>query len=71
MDLQMPLKNGYEASKEIREIESKLDLKTRIPIVALTATTFPSDIQEAKKVGMNDALFKPLQKYELERCVWR
>ena len=54
MDIQMPILNGYEATKEIR----KLGIDT--PIIALTANAFNHDIDEAYQAGVNDYLIKPI-----------
>jgi signal transduction histidine kinase/ActR/RegA family two-component response regulator len=58
MDIQMPLLNGYEATKQIRALK-RPDAKT-IPIIALTADAFSSAAEEAKKAGMDGYLVKPL-----------
>lgn len=58
MDVQMPVMNGYEASKAIRELENK-ELAS-IPIIAMTANAFEEDRQEALKSGMNEHIAKPI-----------
>ncbi len=58
MDIQMPIMGGYEATRLIRKMRRK-DAKT-IPIIALTANAFVSDINEAKDAGMNEHLAKPI-----------
>jgi CheY-like chemotaxis protein len=58
MDIQMPIKNGYEATKSIRAID-RIDIKT-LPIVAMTANAFTEDIETAKACGMNGHIAKPL-----------
>lgn len=55
MDLQMPVMNGYEATKYIRET-----LKSDIPIIALTADVTTADVEKCKTFGMNDYLSKPI-----------
>ena len=55
MDIQMPLMDGYEATKIIRE-ENK-----EIPIVALTANAMQSDMEKTKAVGMQEHLNKPIE----------
>lgn len=58
MDIQMPVMNGYEATKAIRELEdSEL---ANIPIIAMTANAFTEDIQAAKDAGMNSHIAKPI-----------
>ncbi|MEA1920632.1 MAG: ATP-binding protein, partial [Campylobacterota bacterium] len=56
MDVNMPIMNGYEATKIIRNDKKYDDL----PIVALTANAMQRDIDEAQKVGMQDYLAKPI-----------
>lgn len=58
MDVQMPVMNGYEATKEIRRMENR-DLAS-IPIIAMTANAFEEDKQEALKSGMNGHIAKPI-----------
>ena len=58
MDIQMPVMNGYEATKKIRELPDKK--LARIPIIAMTANAFTEDIQAAKDAGMNSHIAKPL-----------
>ena len=60
MDVQMPVMNGHKATRRIRSFEAIQDFKTRIPIVALTANVFMSDIEECLAAGMDDHLGKPL-----------
>lgn len=54
MDLQMPVMDGYEATKIIREIDKE------IPIIALTANAMQEEIQKTKSLGMNTHLTKPI-----------
>ncbi|MBQ9486434.1 MAG: response regulator, partial [Selenomonadaceae bacterium] len=58
MDIQMPVMNGYEAARAIRELDDK-DLAA-VPIIAMTANAFSEDVQAAKDAGMNDHIAKPL-----------
>ncbi len=58
MDIQMPVMNGYEATKEIRKLDNKK--LASIPILAMTANAFAEDQQEALKCGMNGHLAKPI-----------
>ena len=58
MDLQMPVMDGYEATRQIRAINTR---KAReIPIIAMTANVFREDIDMCIQAGMNDHLGKPL-----------
>ncbi|MBR5914278.1 MAG: amino acid permease [Selenomonadaceae bacterium] len=58
MDVQMPIMNGYEASRAIRALPDKT--LSSIPIIAMTANAFAEDVQNAKDAGMNDHVAKPL-----------
>lgn len=59
MDIQMPVMNGYEATKAIRALDRQ-DVK-EVPILAMTANAFSEDIQDALAAGMNEHLSKPLE----------
>lgn len=63
MDIQMPVMDGYTATKRIRA--SKLAGSKSIPIIALSAGVFPKDIQNALDAGMNAHLAKPLNAEKL------
>ena len=58
MDIQMPVMDGYTASREIRALAD--EKKSSIPIIAMTANVFAEDIQKAKEAGMNAHIAKPL-----------
>ncbi len=58
MDVQMPVMNGYEATKTIRKLDDK-ELAA-IPIIAMTANAFEEDKREALKCGMNGHIAKPI-----------
>lgn len=58
MDLRMPVMDGLEAARRIRELDHP-EAKT-IPILALTANTFDSDVQQTMEAGMNAHLVKPV-----------
>lgn len=58
MDLQMPVMDGYEASRVIRH-SGREDL-VQIPIVAVTANAFQEDVSKAREAGMNDLVMKPV-----------
>ncbi|MFM8454215.1 MAG: response regulator [Gammaproteobacteria bacterium] len=55
MDLYMPLMNGYEAAKIIRSLPGTYN---QIPIIALTASNDPKDMDIAKEAGMNEFVIK-------------
>jgi len=59
MDIQMPVMDGYEATRAIRDREQRLHL-SRLPVVALTAGAFASDRYTALDAGMDDFLAKPI-----------
>ena len=63
MDIMMPEMDGYEATKVIRSLDSK------IPIVAMTANAFAEDKIKAKKSGMNAHVAKPLDRDTLVQVV--
>ena len=58
MDVQMPVMNGYEATKAIRR--SSHELAKKIPIIAMTANAFSEDIQHSLAAGMNAHIAKPI-----------
>ncbi len=63
MDIQMPEKDGYTATQEIREIEKETGKKT--PIIALTAGTVKGEKDRCLAAGMNDYLSKPFKEEEI------
>lgn len=58
MDIMMPIKNGLEATKEIRALP-RSDAKN-VHILAMSANAFESDIQECLKAGMDGHIAKPI-----------
>ncbi len=58
MDVQMPVMNGYDATKKIRRMDDPQ--KANIPIVAMTANAFSEDKQVALDAGRNDHIAKPI-----------
>lgn len=69
MDIQMPVMNGYQASEAIRSLERE-DART-IPILALTANAFASDVGKAHSAGMNDHISKPIDMDQLIETMLR
>ena len=64
MDIQMPIMDGYEATRQIRKLENPET--ANIPIVAITANAFEEDRQKALEAGMNEHVSKPI---DLERLL--
>ena len=67
MDIQMPVMNGYEATKAIRR--SSHELAKTIPIIAMTANAFSEDIQHSFAAGMNAHVSKPVEMKMLEKTI--
>ena len=67
MDINMPVMNGYEATKMIRELDRE-DAKT-IPILALTANAFDEDKKDALAAGMNGHISKPIEMSKLMKKI--
>ena len=63
MDIQMPIMDGYGATRMIRKLRDPI--KAEIPIVAMTANAFAEDREKALAVGMNEHLAKPIDRNEL------
>ncbi|OQK17383.1 hypothetical protein AU255_05750 [Methyloprofundus sedimenti] len=61
MDIQMPVMDGYCATKIIRELE----IGKQLPIIAMTANAMSSDIEHARQAGMNDHISKPINVAEM------
>ena len=63
MDVQMPVLDGYEATRKIRRLEDPW--RANIPIIAITANAFAEDRQRALEVGMDDHVAKPIDMAKL------
>lgn len=63
MDCQMPIMDGYQATKEIRKLEKEKNIHT--PIIALTANAMSEDKEKCKAAGMDSFLSKPVRKKDL------
>ena len=69
MDVQMPVMDGLEATRRIRNGENPLG--RTIPILAMTANAFLEDMQKSKEAGMDEHLSKPVDIAALEQTVKR
>ena len=67
MDVQMPVMNGYEATKQIRALNRE-DAKT-IPIIAMTANAFAEDVRDAMNAGMDAHVAKPVDLELLKKTI--
>jgi hypothetical protein len=67
MDIQMPVMDGMEATRQIRSMND--ELKAAVPIVALTANAMKSECATYLKLGMNDCLAKPFEEPMLFKTV--
>ena len=68
MDIQMPGIDGYEATRQIRALNSEI---SGIPILAMTANAFEEDRQEAFRAGMDEHISKPIDMADLKRKLSR
>jgi signal transduction histidine kinase/CheY-like chemotaxis protein/HPt (histidine-containing phosphotransfer) domain-containing protein len=64
MDIQMPLLDGYHATKQIRE-----ELKSNVPIIAMTANIMANEREKCLSYGMNDYLSKPFKEIDLYNII--
>ena len=68
MDIQMPVMNGYEASRAIRALDRE-DV-TSLPIIAMTADAFEEDVRNAKRAGMDRHFAKPIDVKAFEQMLY-
>jgi len=68
MDVQMPIMNGYEATKAIRMLTDK---KSNIPIIAMTANVLKEEVENCFDAGMNDFIGKPFDTQELIQKIYK
>jgi len=69
MDIQMPVMNGLDASIRIRHLG--LDHVTKTPIIAMTASSVPDEIEECFNAGMNAHIIKPVSYQDIENTLTR
>ena len=67
MDVQMPVMNGYDATKAIRR--SSHEAAKKIPIIAMSANAFSEDVQHSLAAGMNAHISKPVEMKVLEKTI--
>lgn len=67
MDIQMPVMNGYEASRAIRTLPG--NYAKSVPIIAMTANAFAEDVAQAKNAGMNEHIAKPIDFDQLMKAL--
>ena len=63
----MPVMNGYEAARRIRQLDRPDAAK--IPIIAMTANAFAEDVKEALEAGMNAHIAKPIEMGLLKKAM--
>ena len=66
MDLQMPIMDGFESTKIIRN-----ELNDHTPIIALTANAFKSELEQCKQIGMNECVTKPFEESKLMSAIYK
>ena len=66
MDCHMPVMDGYEATEKIRGLESEAAM---LPVIALTASAMPEELERCRIAGMNDCLIKPVTLATIERTL--
>lgn len=59
MDVKMPVMDGYEATRTIRQAEAENKSQNPIRIIATTANNQPEEVEICKSIGMNDLIVKP------------
>jgi CheY-like chemotaxis protein len=70
MDCRMPLLDGYDATRKIREFEAQSN-RPAVPIIAVTANALPGDMEKCVSAGMDDYISKPFKIQQLYRSLTR
>jgi CheY-like chemotaxis protein len=70
MDVQMPVMDGFEATRRLRALEAE-QKRTRLPVIALTANAMTHDRQACLAAGMDDFVSKPVTKQALRGAIDR
>ena len=68
MDCQMPVMDGYQATRELRSLEQRTG-RIRTPVIAVTAKTFSTDKEAALAAGMDGHLGKPYVEDDLRKLL--
>ncbi len=69
MDIQMPIMDGFESTRRMREHESQNSVQVQTPIVALTAHASSADREQCLAVGMNEYISKPIRAAALHQLI--
>ncbi|WP_020408198.1 response regulator [Hahella ganghwensis] len=69
MDCQMPVMDGFQATRAIRRFEKNSHCVDATPIIAITANAMDGVTEQCIEAGMNDYLAKPIKKDQLEACI--
>lgn len=71
MDCQMPIMDGYQATRAVREWEGSTGRRQRLPIVAMTANAMQGDRERCLQAGMDDYISKPVKRDSLTAALMR
>ena len=69
MDCQMPETDGFQATKEIRSWEQQNNIKSKIPIIAMTANSLKGDKEKCLAAGMDDYIPKPVKLEDIKEAI--